>query len=921
MKDQKGILNSAVFFIVLLLMCPSFSNAQRLTGNIRGTIMDESGAPLPGVTVELSSPGLMGGIHTQASDEKGFYRFVNLPPGVYKIVFSLQGFQKIERINIKVSVRGTITEDIVMKPATLEESVTVTAKAPIVDVTNSGLSTNFDRDLLEKIPSGRFSFLDVVKQAPGIVTQSGYGGDSLMSAFGSNNESNAFQIDGLDITNPRMGDTYLFPNQDLFIEVEVSGIGAPAEYGSFSGAVVNIVTKSGGNAFSGSVNYYGQFKGTTGENNPDKYNPQTGEGFYSFERHKFLDAGFTLGGPVLKDKLWFFGSANVTRNDATNWKENPDFHSATKEDNYLLKLSSQITNMHKLVGVIAYRDWAYPEVPTPYLTKEATRLWRTKIPNWNVMYTWLISGSTFLELKTAGYRSKDDGLNQYGSTLDNSVHIDTLSGVYSNAPLWPYYAYYSRFQAHASISHFAEDFLAGDHEFKMGIQFNRGEQGSICGYSGGKLYYDYGGYNYLLYSQQPFYYGGQVNTIGLFFDDSWKLGSRLTINIGLRHDRYNGNIPAFDLWDGWHKVPGKKTTEVKDLITWNTFSPRIGFVLQLTSDKKTILKAHYGRYYDPLFVGTYEWPGPNSTDWAAYWWTGTGWEMYDFVQGSWGWSLAPNLKAPYGDQISIGVEREILPDFSMSLLGVYKNQKNPIALENQGGIYELVPMVSPDNNQTYMVYNQLNVGESKYVLTNPKDFGQKYKGIVLNLNKRFSNNWLFNSSLTWSRSEGLTTISPSTGTRQLGIISETSYHTGKDPNDWTNGRGLMQFDRTWVFKLQLGYTLPWDILASANFQYMTGRPYTSRVQVYPNQGRRRILAEPRDGKHRFDPLSMLDFRMQKTLPIYSTVRFSAILDIFNVFNSKTRLGYESFDQWSELYLSPSSIPMPRRLQVGLKLEF
>ena len=230
-------------------------------------------------------------------------------------------------------------------------------------------------------------------------------------------------------------------------------------------------------------------------------------------------------------------------------------------------------------------------------------------------------------------------------------------------------------------------------------------------------------------------------------------------------------------------------------------------------------------------------------------------------------------------------------------------------------------MVSPNNNQTYMVFNQLNVGESKFVLTNPKDFEQKYKGIVLKLNKCYPNNWLLNSSLTWSKSEGLTTISPSTGSRQLGIIAETSYHTGKDPNDWTNARGLMQFDRTWVFKLQLGYTLPWDILASANFQYMTGRPYTSRVQAYPSQGRRRILAEPRDDKLRFDPLSMLDFRLQKTFPIYRTVRFSAILDIFSVFNSKTVLGFESFDPWSELYLNPSWIPMPRRLQVGLKLEF
>jgi len=904
-----------ILLAIILALGLSVSYAQRLTGNIKGTVTDEGGVPLPAVSVEISSSELMGGTQTQLSDERGLYRFVNLPPGLYKLVFALQGFQTVERINIRVSVKGTVTVDITMKQATLEKAVTVTAEAPVVDVTSSGMSTNFDKDLLEKIPSGRYSFIDVIKQTPGIVTLTGYSGDPLMSAFGSNNESNAFQIDGLDITNPRQGDTYLFPNQDLFTEVEVSGIGAPAEYGSFSGAVVNIVTKSGGNSFSGSASYYGQFQALTGDNNPP---PRE---FYSYHRHEFLDGAFTLGGPVLKDRLWFFGSANVTRNDATAWKENPQYHSATKEDNYFLKLSFQITNKHKLVGVIAYRNWAYPEVPNPTLTKEATRTWRTKIPNWNVMYTWLISGSTFLELKTAGYRSKDDGLNQYGSTLDNPVHIDLITGVQSGAPLWPYYAYYSRFQAHASVSHFAEDFLGGDHEFKMGIQFNRGEQGSICGYSGGKLYYDYGGYNYYLYTQQPFYYGGKVDNIGVFFDDSWKIGKRLTLNIGLRYDNYKGSIPSFDLWSGWHKVAGQKTPGINDLITWNAVSPRIGIAWQLTPDKKTLFKAHYGRYYDPLYVGTFEWPGPNNTDWAAYYWDGSQWVQYNSITGSFGWSLAPGLKPPVSDQVSVGLEREIFPNTSIEIMGVYKRQIHQVALENVGGKYNLVPMVSPDDGKTYMVYDQLNVGENRYALANPKGFEQTYKGVVLSLNKRFSNKWLFNSSVTWSRSEGLTTISPSTGTRQLGIIAETSYNTGKDPNDWTNAKGLMQFDRTWVFKLQAGYDFPWDIVASANFQWLSGRPYTSRVQVYPAQGRRVILAAPRDGTHRFDPLSMLDLRLQKSFPLYGRFRMSALVDIFNVFNAKTALNFENFDEWSAIYLQPSQIPYPRRAQVGLKLEF
>lgn len=917
MKFKNFLSKLFLFAFLLFFLAAGFSSAQRLTGNIKGKVTDEEGIPLPGVTVDISSPVLMGGVHTQITSEEGLYRFVNLPPGEYNLVFRLDGFQRVERLNIKVSVKGTVTEDIVLKQAALEESVTVTGEAPVVDVTSSGMSTNFDKDILEKIPAGRFSFIDVVKQTPGIVTQSGYSGTGLMVAYGSNAESNAFQIDGLDITNPRQGDSYLFPNQDIFTEVEVSGLGTPAEYGSFTGAVINVVTKSGGNRLSGSVGYYGQFQELTDDNNPDPENT------FSYQRHKFLDTAFTLGGPILKDKLWFFGSTNITRNDSTGWMSDPQYHSETKEDNYFLKLSAQITNKHKLVGVIAYRDWAYQDSITPYTMPEATRYWTTRIPQWNIMYTWIISSAAFLELKTAGYYSSDDGLPQskYGGSIDNPIHYDLLTGVTSSGAWWPFYAYYTRFQAHAGLSYFADDFLGGDHEFKIGVQFNRGGQGSVCAYSGGKLYYDYGGYPYLLYEQQPFYYGGQVDNIGIFFDDSWSVGDRLTLNVGLRYDNYKGHIPPFDVWEGWHRIPGEKTSEVRDLVVWNSFSPRIGFALQLTSDRRTLLKAHFGRYYDPLFVGTYEWPGPNNTDWTASWWTGSEWEQYYFISGEGGWNIDPNLKSPYSDQFSVGLEREVFPYFSVGITGIYKRQKDLIALNNAGGIYELVPMVSPDNGQTYMVYNQINVGEALILTTNPESFEQTYKGVVLNLTKRYSDNWLFNASLTWSRSEGLSAISPSTGTRQLGIIAETSYHTGKDPNDWTNAKGLMQADRTWVFKLQFAYNFPWDILASVNYQHMTGRPYTSRVQVYPDQGRRRILEEPRDGKHRFDPLSMLDFRLQKSFAIYKSLRLDAMFDVFNVFNINTVTSFASYNLWSYNYLEPSSIPSPRRVQVGLKLEF
>jgi hypothetical protein len=229
-------------------------------------------------------------------------------------------------------------------------------------------------------------------------------------------------------------------------------------------------------------------------------------------------------------------------------------------------------------------------------------------------------------------------------------------------------------------------------------------------------------------------------------------------------------------------------------------------------------------------------------------------------------------------------------------------------------------LVSPDNDQTYQVYNQLNPGENKFELTNPEGFGQKYKGVTLQIDKRYSNNWLLSSSLTLSKSEGLTAVSRYNYNDQMTLTSWT-YNEGKDPNDWTNGQGLMPMDRKWVFKLQLAYNFPWDILASVNYLYMSGRPIGALVRVFPDQGQRTFLAEPRSNANRTDPYGLLDIRLSKTFNLHESFRFSVMVDVFNVFNNDTAIDFYTYDLWNSYYLEPWYLPAPVRAQIGLKLEF
>lgn len=956
---KKSIKTLCMFTLLLLLFASGFAFAQRLTGKIVGEVTEEDGTPLPGVTVELSSPSLLGGVRAQVTTEKGSYLFLNLPPGNYRLVFKVEGFQTIVRENIRVSVDSTVTENIMLKQSALEETVTVTAGAPIIDLKKSGVTTNFGKELLEQLPSGRFTFFDVIKQAPGMI-QAGQDSDRTV-AFGSNYESNAYQLDGVDFSNPDVGSAWHWVNPEIFSEVETSGIGSPAEYGNFTGAVINVVTKSGGNTFEGSINYYGQFQGLTSDNNPlDKkfdYAPYKDKAYeevlgipreeiYSYHRDVFYDLSFNLGGPVIKDRFWFFASYAKIKDSYTTWLSSPEDLWPYRGDKAFLKLSFQISSKHRLVGSFYYEYFNIPDPVTPLYEKEATAAEIGHAPTWNIHYTWLFSNNAYLELKYGGYWSDDNYLPLY-SDLNTPGWYDGTTGISSKGVWWPWYYEVSRHQAHANLSYFAEDFLGGDHDFKVGIQYNRGTADTYGGYAGGRAYYtytyEYYGYQYnyiYMYEQDVFSYGGVTNSIGVFVDDSWKIGDRLTINLGARFDHSRATMPPFPVYDKWTKT-GERTKELKDIIKWTTVSPRIGVAFQLTPDQKTLLKASYGRYYDALHMANWNWPGPNVTDWAMYYKLEgeDEWTLLDFIPGGMAYTLDPDLRNPYSDQFSIGLERELMPNLSISATYIYKTEKDLIGWEDRGGTYERVNMVSPDNEQIYSVWNLVgDPSDRDFWITQPSRFGEKfeqtYKAFMFAINKRYSDNWQLQTSLMWSKAEGLNNTAHTLG--QQAMLWYTGYY-GRDPNDLINARGLRNQDRTWVFKLSTSYSFPWGILASVNYIYQTGRAIPTFVRIYPDQGTREILAAPRgeelptgmEGKKRFDPWQMLDFRLQKSFDIYKTAKLFVLFDAFNVLNQSTITDYPynfwyshaGYNYWSSNYLVPDSIFFPRRVQLGVRLQF
>jgi len=922
---KRHTLRKGLAAVLLMGIVLGTASGQRLTGKLTGIVTDEQGAPLPRVTVEISSPALMG-VQSQLTTDKGVYRFVNLPPGEYTLTYKLTGFEAIEKKNIRISINSTVTEDIILKLAALRETVMVTGKAPIVDIAGSKTSTVYTLSQIENLPSGRLSFFDIIKQNPGFTTQTGdISSSSRISAFGSNSEENSHYVDGVDLSSPEVGTAWIMPTMEMFEEVEVTGIGASAEYGNFTGAYINIITKSGGNEFSGSVSYYGQFSGLTGDNNPAPYNGETGEGYYSFHRDEFYDAVFTLGGPIIKDRIWFFGYYQKQSDSYSAWQGDPNFPTTSLADQQFIKLSLQPSSKHRFVFSFGHLfalwpaahgvdDWNLPESVGAQSCPSYT---------WNAQYTLLASGNTLFELKYSGYYSTNDYMPAFGGDINDPVHFDLATGVTSQGLMFGWEYKTSLHKVNATMTHFAEDFLAGDHDFKFGVQIGRGTVETWGGYGGGKLYLDYNSEPYLLSEQDIFSYGGTVQSVGAFADDSWKVGNRLVVNLGIRFDYHNGYIPSFTIMDGWTKTD-QKGPKLEDLVVWKVLSPRIGLAYQLTADQKTLFKASYGRYYDYPYTANWDWPGPNVTDKIASKWNGTEWVVMYTIPGEMGYRVDENLKNPYADQFSVGLERQLSTDFSVGLTYLYKIQKNTIGYVNAAGIFEEVQRVSPDNGKTYTAYNQINAPAEDDLLTNPAGWGQNYRGLLLSLTKRYSRRWLINASLAVSKAEGLNLSSASTTAWAGMSVAWLTKKFGTDPNGLINAKGPLNLDRRWSLKVSGVYDFPLGILASANLIYQSGRPRIHFVRVYDLDQRPgsyyAIIAEPK-GTERFSDELMVDMRIQKSFDLGKRLQLQLFADIFNLFNDGTYYAYRDYNLWSESYGVPSDMVRPRRVQVGAKIQF
>jgi len=904
--------------ILLFLTCALFSAAQiTQTGTLNGTVYDLEKQPLPGVSVTIKSPALILPQMVAVTTERGHFRFPALPPGEYTVTFKLPGFKTLIREDIRVRVGVTITLDVGLEQTTIEESIVVTGQSPTVDIQRTSMSVNLTKEILQSLPATR-SLGTYFNLAPGVTSS---------TVHGSSERDNTYNIDGVNVTDPVTGTQAGSFSIDIIEELSIQTGGLPAEYGSVRGGVVNVVTKSGSNKFSGSVSGYFRKKNLQSVNNKGTiFEGQVGGFNYETE------PSITLGGPLIKDKIWVFLTGTYRGREefvlGYPWDQSDNVPLDYAYYMPFGKITWQLTERDRVVLSFNYYDYIRHHRGAS-TTQNVDSTWNqtTPIYTYNFQLAHFFNPNLYMNLKASymnyhlNLSAKNDKVREYDRFISKYSQSYGYDDIYSR----------DRFQAMTDATYFIDDWL-GRHEIKAGVEFeysfdSRYRRHNLDEYELGPFFYFRTNIipvypatrsdTYMTY-YQDFTRKDRKIVIGGYFQDAWSLSSRLTLNIGLRFDHQEGIIPK----QGLEREPviyrgetyDPRVTESFKPIIWNTLAPRLGAVFDVTGDGKTAFKINFSRYYIANILQWFVTVNPNSfISWRTRYTTDpdTGeWRPVDPTSSYYmtnfsataNATMDPDLKSPYLDEFVIGLERELMKDIRIGVRYIRKWDRNLIEDVDlnafnldlwKTGQYDILDPILWPNYELKTVndpwYDQpvtfWDLKDSSVpwngVITNPPGAQRDYDGIEVTFDKRFSNRWSMSSSFVWQKSRGLIP------TDFDASWSGEAYFDS--PNAHVNAIGRFPYEREYQVKIQGMWQGPWGILISGYYRYLEGQRWTrivraSDLELTLNQGDTSNFAETL-GSRKEDALSLCDLRFAKSFNLPGKVgNIDLFVDIFNVFN-------------------------------------
>ena len=894
------------------------------SGSIRGRVVDVGGAALPGVTVVLEGE-LVRSARRAVTGARGEFAFSAVAPGVVTVTATLDGFAR-ESIDTRVSIASAANVDLVLSPEErLEEVLTVFSEAPLVNATSNAISSNYSEDFFEDLPTEGF-FQEYMELAPGISRASE--GATRFSAFGSSTSSNSWNIDGLNATSGDTGSAWWYINPDTIAEVQVLGIGAPAEFGSMTGAAINVVTKSGTNDHKGKLSWSEQLDSLTATHvKVDGPAGRTGH-----ERDVFRLLTLTGGGPVRDDKLWFFGAVEHSQDAISEPGTDPDFVRPFEWWRYDLKLSASLdpSNTLEIKGHYEDYDWNFPGAA--FTAPSATAVEFGYNPAWGVLWQSVLSNNTFLEAHYAAWTGSDFWRSQTGSVEVPVLDGTTTPATATGGITYPYDYELSRDQVDVKLSHFADEFIRGSHDFKFGVQYSQGDaKTEIVPAFGGYYLYEYEaspGYPYYYkYEQLPHYYGSESETLSLFADDSWRVNENLTVNVGVRYDRDSSDIPDFNRLDADGDPTGEVIPGIDDVVEWSTVAPRLGITWQVGEKRNGVIRASYGKYYDGNVTGNWNWPPPDlPTFYSSSGYAPDGYfYVFDEFTSDNVAPPDPDMKPPETDQFAIGYEQQIGNDLSVGVTAVYKDTTNLIGWEIlDDGVYELQTFLNPVTGGTIELANIVErptvrkgnrPGDGSLAPPGAR-YEQEYEGLILNFDRRYSNGWALQGSYTYSESSGRIP-------RPLQQTQHTPFYgsfEGSDPNAHINGDQLLQGDRKHVLQLHGNVDLPWELDLSGGFSFLGGRPFSIQGRAPLDQGATTVILSSASDSQRLPDQTMLDLGLGRRFSFENGLSLRADAQIFNVLNEDASDFWED-TSYARGALVASEWVLPRRVQLRLQLRW
>lgn len=920
------------------------------TGSLAGTVRDTQGGVLPGVTITATSGTTAP--RTVVTNEQGLYSLSGLPPGTYVVSFDLTGFTAQRREEVLVQVNRTTRVDVEMGVGTLQETVTVSGASPVVDVSSTTTQTNITKDLYESIPTGRNPWV-MAGLVPGVVTgRLDVGGTEGMQqynleAFGSADSQKSFSIDGLKTNWPggSGGATMQYYGFEMYEEYNMQTASGTAE-SDVAGIYMNMVTKSGGNRFTSDHNFYFMNDSLQGENVDDDLRRRLGiaPGSQTGAAGNPIDYSFdwssTLGGPIKRDKAWFFGALRWWRLDQLQvGARNADGSQAIDDNrirNFVGKATWQTTpNVRTSVMFNRNLKDRFHRRDSPYLFVEdkATVLQDQPAQNVVAQYNHILGKSVVVDARVGSmwgtFPSRYQPEVGPGDISLRDVQTFQRFNAAELQSLNPNY----RIQANGTLSYFVPDFAGGSHDFKGGLQlswekmeYERIRNGDI-----------------LLEMRDGVPFQGQIantpinsdhrlQTWGGFLQDRWTLG-RATVNVGVRFDGVSGHLPAQSSPAGTYV--GARAFDRTDVFDFSfNIMPRIGISYDLRGNGQTAIKAYYGRFYNQFGSELLETSNRNALATLNVAWTDrNGNRQLDagelgaiptFAAGLFP-TVDANANRPYSDEFNVGIEHQLVRNLAVGVSYHRRQHRDGLGVIDQArpsSAYTPETRSFTDADGTvksltiYKLQPQFGALRDR-VITNVDVLQSDYDGVQFDIQKRMSDRWQLLAGLSLQTHKGF---------NHSGTFTNPGNNTDfNNPNFILNrDDGSVFTEIPWAFTLSGSYVLPlWDITASGKYTARDGDPLT-RTQVFTftnpttSQPSETVYVQQRGEDRTESVTKFLDIRFAKRFNTGGS-SIEATIDLFNVLNANHVLGQT--EALGATWGRPNRILTPRIIRFGVTARF